>query len=122
MHHGYAVPLRAYVDIDWVVDSEGSDEFWRRVVGRAKQFRARTVVYWGLRRVQDLLGTPVPGGVMAALAPGSLRRRLLARLAPLDEERVWAGANKQPSGLLQLLLYATLMERPRDALGMVWYE
>jgi hypothetical protein len=120
MHHGYAVPLRTYVDIDWMVDREGADEFWRSVVERAKQFRARLVVYWGLRRAQDLLGTPVPGGVMAALAPGVLRRRLLARLAPLDEERVWAGVDQQPSGLHQLLIYAALMERPWDALGMVW--
>jgi hypothetical protein len=120
LHHGYAVPLRVYVDVDWLVASEGSDEFWRRLVERVQQFRARIVVYWGLRCAQDLLGTPVPDWVMDALAPGTLRQRLLARLAPLDEERVWAGVDQQPSGLHQLLIYAALVERPWDALGMVW--
>ncbi len=120
MHHGYAVPLRAYVDIDWLVAGEGTDQFWRRVVERAGQFRARIAIYWGLRCAQDLFGTPVPAGVLAALAPGALRRRLLVRLASLDEERVWAGVEWQPNGLHQLLIYAALMERPRDALGMVW--
>jgi hypothetical protein len=65
------------------------------------------------------LGTLVPSWALAALAPGALRQRLLAWLAPLDGERVWAGLEQQPNGLHQLLIYATLMERPRDALGMV---
>ena len=76
-------------------------------------------MYWGLRCVRDLLDTPVPDASLEALSPGALRQRLLERLAPLDEERVWAGVKRQPSGLHQLLIYATLMERPRDALGMV---
>jgi len=119
MHHGYAMPLRSYVDIHWLLASEGSDSFWRRVAERAGQFRARIAVYWALRCAQDLLRTPVPAGIMAALVPGPLRQRLLAWLAPLDGERLWAGLEQQPSGLHQLLIYVALMERPRDALGMV---
>jgi hypothetical protein len=119
MHHGYAVPLRAYVDIDWLVASEGSDRFWRRLVERAMRFRTQIPVYWGLCCAQDLFGTPVPSWALAALAPGALRQRLLTWLVPLDRERVWAGLEQQPNGLHQLLIYATLMERPRDALGMV---
>jgi hypothetical protein len=119
MHHGYAVPLRAYVDIDWLVASERSDQFWRRLIERARRFRTQIPVYWGLCCAQDLLGTLVPSWALAALAPGALRQRLLAWLAPLDGERVWAGLEQQPNGLHQLLIYATLMGRPRDALGMV---
>jgi hypothetical protein len=120
LHHGYAVPLRTYVDIDWLVASEGTDQFWRRLIERAAQFRARIVVYWALCCAQDLFGTPVPDWALDALAPRALHRHLLAGLAPLDPERVWAGGEQQPNGLHQLLIYAALMERPRDALRMVW--
>ncbi len=119
LHHGYAVPLIGTVDIDWLVAREGSDEFWRCLVARARQFRVRVVVYRGMRCARDLLGTPVPDRVMDALSPGAMRQRLLERLAPLDEERVWARVERQPSGLHQLLIYAALTERPSDVLGMV---
>lgn len=119
LHHGYAVPLRGVVDMDWLVASEGSADFWQRVTERAGQWRAGIVLYWGLRRSRDLLGTPVPADTLEALAPSALRQRLLAWLAPLDEDCVWLGVDQQPSGLRQLLLYVALMERPRDALGMV---
>lgn len=120
LHHGYAVSLIGTVDIDWLVAREGSDEFWDRLVARARQFRVRMAVFHCLCSAQDLLGTPVPAVILDALAPSALRQRLLERLAPLDEERVWAGVDQQPSGLHQLLIYITLMERPWDALGMVW--
>ncbi len=119
MGHAYAVPLIGTVDIDWLVAAEASDYFWRRLVERAGQFRARTIVYRGLCWARDLLGTPVPDRVLDALAPSPLRERLLARLAPLDEERAWQGADCRPKGVHELLLYTALMERPRDALGMV---
>ena len=51
--------------------------------------------------------------------PGSQRGRRVARLAPLGGERLGAGPEQQPGGVRQLLLYAALMERPRDALRMV---
>ena len=120
LHHGYASPLIGYVDIDRLVTAEASDEFWGRLVARAGQVQARTAVYHALRCAQDLLGTPVPADVLVALAPGALRQRLVAWLAPLDQGRIWARTEKQPSGLHQLLLYAALMERPRDVLYMLW--
>jgi hypothetical protein len=119
LHHGYAVPLLGYVDIDWLVAAEASAEFWPRLAARAAQFRARIAVYHALRCAHDLLGTPVPAEVLAELAPGALRQRLVTRLAPLDGERIWATTGHPPTGLHQLLLYAALMERPRHALGMV---
>ena len=119
MGHAYASPLVSTVDVDWLVAREGSDEFWVRLAERAGQFRARTIVYRGLCWARDLLGTPVPAKTLAALAPSPLRQRLLVRLAPLDEERAWQGVDSRPKGLHELLLYAALMERPRDALGMV---
>ena len=119
MGHAYAVPLMATVDLDWLVAWEASGDFWRRLVARAEQFRVRTIVYRGLCWAQDLLGTPVPAGTLNALAPSPLRQRLLARLAPLDEERAWKGVGSRPKGVRELLLYAALMERARDALGMV---
>ncbi len=119
VQHGYASPLIGYVDIDRLVAREGADSFWQRLVVRAGQFRTRTAVYNGLRCAQDLLGTPVPAGILAGLAPGGLRGRALQRLAPLDEGRIWTRTEQVPSGLRQLLLYAALMERRQDVLGMV---
>jgi hypothetical protein len=119
LHDAYALPLLAYVDIDRLLAGEACAAFWQRLAERAAQFRVRAVVYHGLRRARALLGTPVPDGTLAALAPGRLRAQIVARLAPLDEGRVWAGTDRPLSGLRQLLLYAALMDRPRDALGMV---
>jgi hypothetical protein len=119
LHHGYASPIIGYIDVDRLVRSEGTEGFWQRLVQRAGQFRARIAVYHVLRCVQHVLGTPVPGSAMAALAPGGLRERAVAWLAPLDERRLWAKTEQPLSGVHQLLLYAALMERPRHALGMV---
>jgi hypothetical protein len=119
LHHGYAVPLIGYVDIDRLVRNESSDNFWQRLAERAGQFRARTAVYHALRCAMDLLGTPVPPEILAALAPHGLRRRAVSWLAPLEEQRLWARPGQPLGGLHQLLLYAAVMERKRDALAMV---
>jgi hypothetical protein len=119
LHHGYASALIGYVDIDRLVAREGSDEFWQRLVERARQFRARGVVFHGLRCTHELLGTAVPGRVLDALAPARLRQCAVAWLAPPDGAHLWARTEQRPSGVRQLLLYTALMERLRDALGMV---
>jgi hypothetical protein len=118
LHHGYALPLMGYVDIDRVA-SLADLEFWPRLVSRAERFRVRTAMYNGLLGTHRLLGTPVPAEVLKALAPTAFRQRVLRRLAPLDEEKVLRGMAWHPSGARQVLLYAALTDRLRDVGGMV---
>lgn len=118
LHHGYASPLIGYVDMDRLVDRAGSETFWARVLERAARFRVRTAVYYGLLGAGRLLATPVPAGVLAALDPGRARVRRLERLAPLELGTVLQGANRRVTGLHQVLLYAALADRPRDAASM----
>jgi hypothetical protein len=120
LHHGYAYPLIGYVDIDRLVCEAGSDPLWTRLIERARRFRIKTVVYWGLMAAHDLLETPVPAEVLGELAPHGVRLHLLRRLAPLDHEVVLQGARKLPTGARQVLLYATLADRLQDAWRMLW--
>jgi hypothetical protein len=110
LHHGYAVALASYVDIDWLVAQAGSDPFWRDLVKRAARFRVRTVTGYALQATRDLLGTPVPAQVLSALGPGPLRARLLRWLAPMDPDTALLGAHRSPSGLRQALLYLALAD------------
>lgn len=119
LHHGYAAPFMGYVDMDRVISQAGPDFSWPRFVERVERFQVRTAVYYGLLRVQRMLGTPLPAEVLEALWPGGLRLRALRLLAPLDEEAVLQGAAKRPSGVRQVLLYAALADRVRDVWGMV---
>ncbi|UCE87510.1 MAG: nucleotidyltransferase family protein [Deltaproteobacteria bacterium] len=52
---------------------------WDAVVRDARLWRARGSLYAGLAATRELFRTPVPKEVLAALAPGPLRRRLLRR-------------------------------------------
>ena len=119
MNHAYASPLIGVVDVDRLVAAEASDDFWERLVERAEQFKVGTIVHRGLCTARDLLGTPVPAGTLAALAPGALRRHLLGRLAPVHGEHAWKGEDSRPSGVRELLLYAALIEHPWDALRVL---
>jgi hypothetical protein len=119
LNHGYAFPLIGYADLDWIVRRAGPDFSWARLQRRAVRFRVQTVVYYGLLAAVRLLGTPVPGGVMAALHPSAWRLRLLRRLAPSDPAVFLAGSAGRPSGIHQVLIYVALADRARDVVSMV---
>jgi hypothetical protein len=120
LHHGYVWPLLGYVDIDRLIGQAGSDLFWRQLMERVRRFRAKTIVYWGLTAIHDVLATPVPAEVLAELAPRGARLRLLRRLAPLGEDVVLQeGATRPRTGVRQVLLYAVLADRLRDAWHML---
>jgi hypothetical protein len=120
LHHGYAFPFMGYVDIDRLICEDGSDLFWTRLLERVRRFRVKTTVYWGLMAAHNLLETPVPAEVLAELAPQGVRLHLLRRVAPLDEEVVLQRAVRPPTGVRQVLLYAVLVDRLRDAWRMLW--
>ena len=124
LHDGFAGPLIGTVDMDRVIRTAGSDApsasaFWTRVVERTVRFRVRTAVAYGLLAARRLLATPVPDDVLSALRPSRPRLDLLQRLAPLDVPSIMDRTGRAPTGARQLLLYAVLMDRPRDAAGMV---
>jgi len=121
LHHGYVWPLIGYVDIDRLTCQAGSDLFWTQLVERVRRFRVKTSVYWGLMAVHDVLATPVPAEVLAQLAPEGVRLRLLQRLAPLREDVVLQEEARRPrTGVRQVLIYAVLVDRLRDAWRMLW--
>jgi hypothetical protein len=120
LHHGYAFPFMGYVDIDRLVRQAGSDPFWTRFLERVRRFRVKTTVYWGLTAAHNLLETPVPAELLAELAPRGVRLHLLRRVAPLGAEVVLQGAARPPTGVRQVLLYAVLADRLRDAWRMLW--
>lgn len=119
LHHGYAFPFIGCVDIDRLICQAGSDLFWTRLLERVRRFRVKTTVYWGLAVAHNLLETPVPAEVLAELAPERVRVHLLRTVAPLDEEVVLQRARRPPTGVRQVLLYALLVDRLRDAWRML---
>ncbi len=119
LHHGYAYPLIGYVDLNRLVYHAGSDPLWTRLIERARRFRIKTTVYWGLMAAHGLLQTPVPMDVLGELAPQSVRLHLLRRLAPLDRETVLQRGTELPTGVRQVLLYATLADRLQGAWRML---
>ncbi len=66
---------------------------WDGVVAAASEWRMRRALYAGLLATRELLRTPIPKEVLARLAPGPLRRRLLHRsLAASALQRRGGGA------------------------------
>jgi hypothetical protein len=121
LHHGYTWPLIGYVDIDRLIYQAGSDLSWTDLLERVRRFRVKTIVYWGLNAVHEVLATPVSAGVLAELAPQGIRLRLLQRLAPLGQDVVLhEGATRPRTGVRQVLLYAVLADRLRDAWHIPW--
>ena len=119
LHHGYHCPLIGYVDMDRLVAASEPALSWTSLVERVERFRVRTVVYYGLQCARRLLGTPVPADVQLALKPGAAQLRILQALAPLTQETVLDATSTLPRGVRQVLLYAALVDRARDAVSIV---
>jgi hypothetical protein len=117
--HIYDCPLLGYVDIDRVVAAPEGGPSWRLLVERAGQFQAKTVVYYGLRCAQSLLGTPLPSGMLDALQPGGLHLQILHSLAPLDPEVLLYEASRPRGVVERVLLHAALADGIQAAGAMV---
>jgi len=69
--------LRDLVDLDCLLRRFGATPgFWEDLPPRARELQLQRYLYYGLRYSQQLLGTPVPAGVLAALAPDGPARPL----------------------------------------------
>ncbi len=67
------------LDLHRIVDGVAGEPAldWSEVVRTASEHRLRRPLYAGLAAARELLRTPVPKEVLAELAPGPVRRRLL---------------------------------------------
>lgn len=104
--------LRSLVDILALTSrSTTPDLDWDGFLGRVHASGAAGAVYWPLRLAHDWLGAPVPAAVLAALAPPTPLRRLVAAvLEPgcvLDQQApAERGAGALHHLLLELSLYS----------------
>ena len=110
----------------WLVDLhrlvESGPLPWVALLRHAAAYRCRRPLYAGLAAARELLRTPVPKEVLAALAPGPLRRQLLHRsLAASGSESLRSGR------VAKLLLGESWWDVARTAAwaaapGRAWYE
>jgi hypothetical protein len=77
--HSYvrAPGLRLHTDVDRLVAYAPPE--WSAVVAAATRLEVKTAVYFSLACARDLLGTPIPADVLAALAPPAWKRDLVMR-------------------------------------------
>jgi hypothetical protein len=122
--HGFTeLGLRIYVDVDRLVRHHTSGKevgaFWAQVIALARAQRLATILYTTLMLARDLLGTPLPASVLAALRPGAVQQRIFAQALQADDilrqRRLFAGPGKWRMRLM-------LLDRWRDgarALGLI---
>jgi len=96
---------------------------WDSLVQAAAEWRVRGPLYAGLVATRELFRTPVPKEVIAALAPGPVRRGLLHRSlsASMRDE-----ASRRPGRVAKLLLGESWWDVARTAAwatlpGAAWY-
>jgi hypothetical protein len=96
---------------------------WASVARAARAWRVRGPLYAGLVSTRELFRTPVPKEVIAALAPGPVRRGLLHRSlsASMRDE-----ASRRPGRVAKLLLGESWWDVARTAAwatlpGAAWY-
>src|SRR5690606_16728532 len=90
---------------------------WEEVARRARDYRVATVTWCTLDLLQTLIGVDGADRALAALRPGALRCRLLARM--VNAERV-AALHDRRSGRLRYLLLLLLVDRPRDIARLIF--
>ncbi len=122
--HGFTeLGLRVYVDVDRLVrhhtSAKQAGAFWAQAIALARAGRLATTLYTTLALARDLLGTPLPASVLAALRPGPVQQRIFAQALQADDilnqRRLFAGPGKWRMRLM-------LLDRWRDgarALGLI---
>mgnify|MGYP001812569375 FL=1 len=76
--------FRDLVDLDGLLRHFGQDEaFWAQLVERARELELVRPLYYALRYTQDILGTPIPEGVLRETwtgKPGTVTARIMDAL------------------------------------------
>lgn len=111
--------LRDLSDIDLLLRhfAESEPDFWRRLVERARELDLGRPLYHGLRCVQELLGTPVPGQTQSALradAPAAPVNRFMDALwrRALGSQHPTAALPLTPAALFLLYVRAHWLRMP----------
>jgi hypothetical protein len=116
VNHQFAMyPLRSLLDIALTAQTRPVN--WAVVAERARQWRVATVTWRTLALLQALIGAEGADRTVAALEPGPLRRRLLARL--VSPGRLLALRDPRGSRSRYLLLLL-LVDRPRDVIRLIF--
>jgi hypothetical protein len=101
--------LRDLVDLHrLLVQSGASPGFWESLPERAMALELARPLFYALRYSAALMGTPVPAGVIAALAPAAPNRLLLALMDALflrGLQPAHASTDDRWSGAARTLLY-----------------
>ena len=108
-------PLRSLVDIARTAQQRAVD--WHTVARRARNWRVATATWSVLALLDDLIGSSGAAPALAALRPGPLRRRLLARL--VNPHRLLHQQDVRGTRARYLLLLL-LVDRPRDAARLIF--
>jgi hypothetical protein len=108
-------PLRSLVDMARTVQQRPVD--WETVARRARDWRVATATWSVLALLDDLIGAPGAAPALAALRPGRLRCRLLARL--VNPQRLLSQQDVR-TGRTRYLLLLLLVDRPRDAARLIY--
>jgi hypothetical protein len=116
INHQFAQPfVRGLLDVALLARAQPID--WAAVAARARAWRVGTVVWTVLRLAADLLGLDEAGPAMATLSPSPLRRGLLSLFVSQESLLRMRDLRHGPSRFgLQLLL----VDRPRDAVRLLW--
>ena len=116
INHQFGTPwLRNLLDVHLLVATSPLD--WTQVAARATSWRLATVVWTVLNLAQRLLDTAAPATFLESLAPPRWRRWLIDRLR-LDEAVV--AMRPGGYGYRRFLIQLVLIDRGRDAVGLLW--
>ena len=87
-HHGFSRLIWLY-DLHLVISKSAGEIKWDELVAEARRSRSAALVYYPLKFAGEILGSPVPGKVLAALAPPRCKK--LAGAGWLKEARLEKG-------------------------------
>jgi hypothetical protein len=105
VHHALVGLLWLY-DLYLLLERGAATLDWTALGQRARRWRVRSAVYFGLREVQRVFGARVPVTLMAALRPAGPRAQFVARLLSAR------GAAQRHA--LEHLIAVLLVDRGRD--------
>jgi hypothetical protein len=114
--HQFSEPwLRTLMDITLLARTQTVD--WEILTRRAHTWRVATVVWQVLRLAVDLLRLEEAEHALRRLQPSSLRRRLLGLLV---RPPLLLAMDNSMSGPRRFVLQLLLVDRPRDALRLIF--
>lgn len=116
VNHQMAYPgLRGLLDIVLLVQASSID--WGVVAERARAWRVAAAAWLPLQLADALFGLPGAAAVLARLQPGRAKRWLLGHFANTDSLLAGRDLTRGP---LRLVYQLILVDRPRDALRLLW--